>query len=182
MQKSQVIGKDPDAGKDWRQEEKRTAEDELVRQHHQHNGHEFEQTLEDSGGQRNPVCCSPLGSKGPTGLSNWTTKIQHRLGGRLFSSRGTCGKTLFFLSVEAKSEARKHWKLKRSRNPQRVGARERGSPNSAFISEQFLNHLKQNPSSSVKNKRSELRLELSPKKESLWFKRSQENHLLMQRK
>ena len=36
-------GKDPDAGKDWRQEEKRMTEDEMVRWHHQLNGHEFEQ-------------------------------------------------------------------------------------------------------------------------------------------
>ena len=41
--KSWLIGKDPDAGKDWGQE-KGTTEDELVRQYHQLNGHEFEQT------------------------------------------------------------------------------------------------------------------------------------------
>ena len=40
--KNQLIGKDPDAGKDWRQEEKETAEDEMVGWHHQLNGHEFE--------------------------------------------------------------------------------------------------------------------------------------------
>ena len=39
--KSQVIGKDPDAGKDWGQEEKGTTEDEMVGWHHQLNGHEF---------------------------------------------------------------------------------------------------------------------------------------------
>ena len=37
-----LIGKDPDAGKDWRQEEKGTTEDEMVGWHHQLNGHEFE--------------------------------------------------------------------------------------------------------------------------------------------
>ena len=42
--KSQLIGKDPDAGKDWHQKEKRAAENEMIRQHHQFNGHEFEQT------------------------------------------------------------------------------------------------------------------------------------------
>ena len=42
--KSQLIGKDPDAGKDWRQKEKGAEEDEMVRWHHQLNGHEFEQT------------------------------------------------------------------------------------------------------------------------------------------
>ena len=41
-EKNQFIGKDPDAGKDWRQEEKGTTEDEMVGGHHWRNGHEFE--------------------------------------------------------------------------------------------------------------------------------------------
>ena len=40
--KNWFIWKDPDAGKDWRQEEKGTTEDEMVEWHHQLNGHEFE--------------------------------------------------------------------------------------------------------------------------------------------
>ena len=40
--RSQLIGKDPDAGKDWRWEEKGTTEDEMVGWHHQHSRHEFE--------------------------------------------------------------------------------------------------------------------------------------------
>ena len=43
--KNWLIGKDPDAGKDWRQEEKRVIEDEKVGWHHWLNGHEFEQAL-----------------------------------------------------------------------------------------------------------------------------------------
>ena len=43
--KNWLIGKDPDAGKDWRQEEKGTTEDEMVRWHHWLNVHEFEQAL-----------------------------------------------------------------------------------------------------------------------------------------
>ena len=43
--KNWLTGKDPDAGKDWRQEEKGTPEDEIVGWHHQLNGHESEQTL-----------------------------------------------------------------------------------------------------------------------------------------
>ena len=39
--KSWLIGKDPDAGRDWRQEEKGTTEEEMVGWHHRHNGHEF---------------------------------------------------------------------------------------------------------------------------------------------
>ena len=44
--KSWLIGKDPDAGNDWRQEKKGTTEDEMVGWHHWHNEHEFEQALE----------------------------------------------------------------------------------------------------------------------------------------
>ena len=50
--KSQLIGKDPDAGKDWRQKEKGMTEFEMVRWHHRLNRHEFEQTPGDSGEQR----------------------------------------------------------------------------------------------------------------------------------
>ena len=60
---SWLIGKDPDAGKDWRWEEKGMTEDEIVGWLHQVNGHEFEQTLGDSGGQRSLACCSPWGCK-----------------------------------------------------------------------------------------------------------------------
>ena len=56
--KSWLIGKDPDAGKDWAQKEKRVAEDEMVGWHHQLNGHEFEQTLGDSERQVSLACCS----------------------------------------------------------------------------------------------------------------------------
>ena len=48
--KSQLTGKDPDARKDWKQKEQggRVAEGEIVREHHQLNEHEFEQTPGDS--------------------------------------------------------------------------------------------------------------------------------------
>ena len=61
--KSWFTGKDPDAGKDWRQEEKGGTEDEMVGWHHWLNGHEFEQAPGDSEGQRSLVCCSPWGRK-----------------------------------------------------------------------------------------------------------------------
>ena len=48
--KSWLISKDPDAGKDWRQEEKGTTKDEMVGWHHQLNGHEFGQIPGDSEG------------------------------------------------------------------------------------------------------------------------------------
>ena len=56
--KSRLIGKDPDAGKDWRQQEKGVVEDEMVSKHHQLNGRESEQTPGDSERQRSLVCCS----------------------------------------------------------------------------------------------------------------------------
>ena len=61
--KSWLIGKDPDAGKDWRHEEKGTTEDEMVRLHHQLNGHEFAQTLRDDEGQGSLVSFGPWGLK-----------------------------------------------------------------------------------------------------------------------
>ena len=71
--KSQLIGKDLDAGKDEGQEEKGSTEDETVGWHHWLNGHEFEQTLGDSEGQGNLVCCSLWVAKSQTRLSSWTT-------------------------------------------------------------------------------------------------------------
>ena len=56
--KSWLIGKEPDAGKDWRQKEKRAAEDEMVAWHHWLNGHEFKQTLKYNGKQRSLAWCS----------------------------------------------------------------------------------------------------------------------------
>ena len=60
---SWFIGKDPDAGKYWRQKEKGVTEDETFGGHHQINGHEYEQTLGDNEGQGSLVCCSPCGCK-----------------------------------------------------------------------------------------------------------------------
>ena len=56
--KNRLIGKDPDAGKDRRQEEKGTREDEMVVWHHQLNGHKFEQALGVGDGQGDLACCS----------------------------------------------------------------------------------------------------------------------------
>ena len=61
--KSWLIGKDPDAEKDWRQEEKEATADKMVRWHHWLNGQEFEQALGDSEGQGSLACCSPWGLK-----------------------------------------------------------------------------------------------------------------------
>ena len=59
--KSQLIGKYPDPGKGWRQEEKKATEDEVVGCHHWLNGHELEQTPGDCEGQGSLTCCSSWG-------------------------------------------------------------------------------------------------------------------------
>ena len=61
--KSWLIGRDPDAGKDWRQEETGTTEDEMIGWHHQLDGHEFEQAPGVGDGQGSVECCSPWGCK-----------------------------------------------------------------------------------------------------------------------
>ena len=71
--KSQLIGKDPDAGKDWGQEEKGAKEHEMAECHHQLNGHESEQTLGGSEAQRNLGFCIPWGCRVGHWLSDWTT-------------------------------------------------------------------------------------------------------------
>ena len=61
--KNWLIGQDPDAGKDWRREEKGTTENEMVGWHHWLNGHEFEQALGIGDGQGSLACCSSWGRK-----------------------------------------------------------------------------------------------------------------------
>ena len=60
--KNWLIGKDPNAGKNFRQE-KGAGEDEMVGWHHKINGHEFKQTPGDGEGQGRLVCCSPWGCR-----------------------------------------------------------------------------------------------------------------------
>ena len=69
--KNWYTGKDPDAGKDWRWEEKGTTEDEMVGWHHRLNGHEFEQARGVGDGQR-PGVLQSVGLQSWTRLSNWT--------------------------------------------------------------------------------------------------------------
>jgi len=72
--KSWLIGKDPDAGKDWRWEEKGMTEDEMVGWHHWLSGHEFGWISGVGDGQGGLVCCSPWGHKksDTTEQLNWT--------------------------------------------------------------------------------------------------------------
>ena len=69
-QMSWLIGKVPDAGKNWRQE-KGTTEDEIVGWHHGLDGHEFEQAPGTGDGQGGLACCSPWGQKCRTWLGDW---------------------------------------------------------------------------------------------------------------
>ena len=61
--KNWLLGKDPVAGKDWRQKEKGMTEDEMVGWHHRLDGHEFEQAPGVGDGQGSLACCSPWGCK-----------------------------------------------------------------------------------------------------------------------
>ena len=75
--KNWLIGKDPDAGKDWRQEEKGMTEDEMVGWHHQLDGCEFEQAPGVGDGQGSLACCSPWGHKesDTTERLNWPATL-----------------------------------------------------------------------------------------------------------
>ena len=72
--KNWLIWKDPDAGKDWRWEEKGLIEDEMGRWHHWLNRHEFEQALGVGDGQGSLMCCSLWGHResDTTEWLNWT--------------------------------------------------------------------------------------------------------------
>ena len=72
--KNLLIGKDPDAGKDWKQEEKRMTKDEMIGWYHRLDGHEFEETPGVGDGQGSLACCSPWGPKesDTTEWLNWT--------------------------------------------------------------------------------------------------------------
>ena len=99
--KSWVIGIDLDARKDWGHEEKWTTDDEMVRRHHQLNGHEFEQTPRDSEGQGSLACCSPWCCK-ETDITEWLNNNNKAFKWRLrfstqaswFSAKALCAPTL----------------------------------------------------------------------------------------
>ena len=76
--KNWLTGKDPDAGRDWRQEEKGTTENEIVEWHHRLNGHEFGYTLGAGDGQGSLACCSPWAHKelDTSEQLNWTPALQ----------------------------------------------------------------------------------------------------------
>ena len=108
--KNWLIGKDPDAGKDWRQEERETIEDEMVGWHHWFDGHECEQAPGVGDGQGSLVCCSPWVRKELD-----TTETELNGNSRLFKSLLFCVKQLpmysntraFFPTWNTKTTAQK---------------------------------------------------------------------------
>ena len=68
-----LIEKDPDAGKDWRQEEKGITEDEMVGWHHWLDGHKFEQGSRVGDGEGSLACCSPWGCR-ELNVTEWLNK------------------------------------------------------------------------------------------------------------
>ena len=75
----QIIGKDPDAGSDWGQEEKGTIEDEMAGCHHRLDAHDFEWTPGVVDGQGGLECCDLWGHKefDMTEQLNWTETAIH---------------------------------------------------------------------------------------------------------
>ena len=86
--KNWLIGKDTDAGQDWRQEEKRMPEDEMVGWHHRLDGHEFEHALGVGDGQGSLVCCRSWGCRV---RHNWATQVNCYLLGKNSISRQSSG-------------------------------------------------------------------------------------------
>ena len=74
-EKNWLTGKDPDAGEYWRQKEKGMTKDEMVRWHHRHNEHEFEQAAGVCDGQGSLACCSHKESD-TTKWLNWTVFLR----------------------------------------------------------------------------------------------------------
>ena len=87
-----LIWKDPDAGKDWGQEEKGMTEDEMVRWHHRHNGHGFGWTPGFANGQGGLSCCSSWGRK----ESDTTKQLNWKLSFHLAYSFFHCVKSFKF--------------------------------------------------------------------------------------
>ena len=75
MRRADSLEKDPDAGRDWGQEEKGTTEDEMVGWHHWFNGRGFGWTLGVGEGQGGLACCGPWGRK-ESDMTKWLNWIE----------------------------------------------------------------------------------------------------------
>ena len=110
---NQLIGKDPDAGRDWRREEKETTEDEMVGWCHPLNGQEFEQALRVGDQQGSLAFCSPWGCKSWTRL-NWTelywTHICFKIKKMFYILATPCGMWDLCSSIRGLTHVPLHWK------------------------------------------------------------------------
>ena len=88
--KSWLIGKDPDAGKDWGQEEKGATEDEMAGWHHWLDGHEFGLSPGDGDGQGGLACCDSWGCK------DWATELNWAVAKLIFTWLCTTLDSLFW--------------------------------------------------------------------------------------
>ena len=99
--KNWLTGKDLDAGKDWRLEEKGETEDEMLGWHHQLSGHEFEQILRDNAGQGSLACCSPWGCRVGCNLVTEQQQTYKRVPPSFWLSKSIAPAVLWFLSSPA---------------------------------------------------------------------------------
>ena len=113
--KSWLIGKDPDAGRDWGQEEKGTIEDEMAGWHHWLDGHKFEWTPGAGDGQGGLVCCDSWGRKESDMTEwlnwtelNWIPNKSNLVIWRLFKY-GKCKVILFHLKVRITNHVMESW-------------------------------------------------------------------------
>ena len=109
--KNWLTWKDPDAGKDWRREEKGTTEDEMVGWHHRLHGHEQAPGIGD--GQENLACCSPWGRKESDRNErlNWTNWIlMDKVVGGAYREILFAGWRWSFLEVVPEGRSRLNWK------------------------------------------------------------------------
>ena len=108
--KSWLIGKDPDAGKDWGQEEKGMTEDRMAGWHHRLNGHGFAWTPGVDDGQGGLECCSSWGHKESdmTEWLNWTELNRSERGSKLMISASTLKNSKSILP-QSKQKKGKQW-------------------------------------------------------------------------
>ena len=116
--KNWLIGKDSDAGKEWRQEKRMT--EEMVGWHHWLNGHECEQAREVGDGQGGLACCSPWGHKESERLSDWTElNICIHINTKLTKMRGIYSRQIFhmfsssllFMCIQDLPDNENDWKI-----------------------------------------------------------------------
>ena len=101
-----LIGKDPDSGRDWRQEEKGTTEDEMAGWHHWLYGHEFEQAMGVGGGHGGLACCSPWSHK-ESDMTEQLNQTDHDIWFLSWSLMSWAGKLPLYDSTYDKNEM--HW-------------------------------------------------------------------------